>query len=144
LNTTQQVNIVTPQFKANPFPYLARLRATQPVYRTTLPDKVKTPVWLMTRYEDVNTLLKDERFPKSRRSALTPEQLRKLPWVPPMFRPLERNMLDLGRAHPRGCGRYRINASDDCSDRICHRGAWRFLLIFISPAASGITNANQE
>src|SRR5687767_10329614 len=26
---------------------------------------------------------------------MTAEQLRKLPWVPPMFRPLERNMLDL-------------------------------------------------
>ncbi len=52
-------------------------------------------MWLLTRYEDVNALLKDERFPKNRRNALTPEQLRKLPWVPPMFRPLERNMLDL-------------------------------------------------
>jgi cytochrome P450 len=89
------VNIVSPKFKANPFPFLAALRANQPVYRTSLPDKVKTPIWLITRYEDVNALLKDERFPKNRRSALTPEQLRKLPWVPPMFRPLERNMLDL-------------------------------------------------
>jgi cytochrome P450 len=26
---------------------------------------------------------------------MTAEQLRKIPWVPPMFRPLERNMLDL-------------------------------------------------
>ena len=26
---------------------------------------------------------------------MTPEQLSKMPWVPPMFRPLERNMLDL-------------------------------------------------
>jgi cytochrome P450 PksS len=95
MNTAQQVNIVSPQFKANPFPFLATLRADQPVYRTTLPDKVKTPVWLITRYEDVNALLKDERFPKDRRSALTPEQIRRLPGVPPMFRPLERNMLDL-------------------------------------------------
>jgi cytochrome P450 len=50
---------------------------------------------LVTRYEDVKTLLTDERFAKSRYNALTPEQLRKQPWVPPMFRPLERNMLDL-------------------------------------------------
>ncbi len=91
----RQMNIVSAEFKANPFPLLASLRASEPVYRTTLPDKVRTPVWLVTRYEDVNALLKDERFPKNRRSALTPEQLRKLPWVPPMFRPLERNMLDL-------------------------------------------------
>jgi cytochrome P450 PksS len=87
------VNILSPQFKANPFPFFARLRAEQPVYRTTLPDK--TPIWLVTRYEDVNALLKDERFAKSRTNALTPDQLRQQPWVPPMFRPLERNMLDL-------------------------------------------------
>jgi len=89
------MNIVSAEFKANPFPFLAALRSSEPVYRTTLPDRAKTPVWLVTRYEDVNALLKDERFLKNRRSALTPEQIRKLPWVPPMFRPLERNMLDL-------------------------------------------------
>lgn len=41
------------------------------------------------------TLLKDERFVKDKRKAMTAEQLRKMPWVPPMFRTLERNMLDL-------------------------------------------------
>jgi cytochrome P450 PksS len=87
------VNIVSAEFKADPFPFLARLRASEPVYRTTLPDK--TPVWLLTRYDDVNALLRDERFTKNRRRALTNEQQRKLPWTPPMFRPLERNMLDL-------------------------------------------------
>src|SRR6185295_13855428 len=90
---TPRVNIVSPQFKADPFPFLAGLRTSQPVYRTTLTDK--TPVWLITRYEDVAALLKDERFIKNRRTALTAEQLRKLHWTPPMFRPLERNMLDL-------------------------------------------------
>jgi cytochrome P450 PksS len=93
MNTAQQVDILSPQFKANPFPLLARLRAEQPVCRITLPDK--TPVWLVTRYEDVKTLFMDERFAKSRYNALTPEQLRKQPWVPPMFRPLERTMVDL-------------------------------------------------
>ncbi len=89
----RQFNIVSPQFKANPFAILAELRASQPVYRTLLSDK--TPVWLLTRYEDVFSLLKDDRFVKDKRKAMTPEQLRKLPWAPPMFRPLERNMLDL-------------------------------------------------
>ncbi len=87
------MNIVSAEFKADPFPFLARLRASEPVYRTTLPDK--TVVWLLTRYDDVSALLRDERFTKNRRRALTEEQLRKLPWTPPMFRPLERNMLDL-------------------------------------------------
>jgi cytochrome P450 PksS len=93
MNTAQQVNILSPEFKSNPFPLLSRLRAERAVCRVTLPDK--TPVWLVTRYEDVKTLLTDERFAKSRYNALTPEQLRKQPWIPPMFRPLERTMLDL-------------------------------------------------
>src|SRR5262245_52340489 len=74
----QQVDILSPAFKANPFPFFARLRLSQPVYRTTLPDK--TQIWLLTRYEDVNHLLKDARFAKDPRNALTPEQLRKRPW----------------------------------------------------------------
>ena len=93
MRAVPQPNIVSAEFKADPFPFLTHLRASEPVYRTTLPDG--TPVWLVTRYNDVLTLLRDERFTKNRRSALTPEQARKLPWTPPMFRPLERNMLDL-------------------------------------------------
>ncbi len=78
MNTAQQVNILSPAFKANPFPLLARLRAEQPVCRVSLPDK--TPVWLAPRYKDVKTLLTDERFAKSRYNALTPEQLLKQSW----------------------------------------------------------------
>jgi cytochrome P450 PksS len=87
------MDIVSPHFKANPFPIFTRLRAEEPVCSTTLPDK--TRVWLLSRYDDVNSLFKDERFTKERRKAMTAEQLRKQPWVPPVFRPLERNMLDL-------------------------------------------------
>ncbi len=86
------VDVTTPQFKADPFPFFARLRAEAPVYRAALPDKM--PIWLVSRYDDVVALLKDERFAKDKRRAMTPQQLRKLPWVPPMFRALERNMLD--------------------------------------------------
>jgi len=100
MSTQQKVDILSPQFKANPFPFFKQLRSDQPVYTTTLPDK--TSVWLITRYDDVNALLKDDRFAKNRYNALTEEQLRKQPWVPPMFRPLERNMLDLDPPdHPR-------------------------------------------
>jgi cytochrome P450 PksS len=93
LSTSQPLNIVSAEFKADPFPFFSLLRASEPVYRTTLPGK--TPLWLLSRYDDVAALLRDERFKKNRRHALTKEQLRKLPWTPPMFRPLERNMLDL-------------------------------------------------
>ena len=47
LSTSSEPNIVSAEFKRDPFTFLARLRKSEPVYRTTLPDK--TPVWLVTR-----------------------------------------------------------------------------------------------
>jgi cytochrome P450 PksS len=93
MSTREEVDILSPQFKADPFPFFAKLRVEQPIYRAALPDR--TRVWLVTRYEDVTLLTRDHRFVKNRYTAMTPEQLRKQPWVPPVFRPLERNMLDV-------------------------------------------------
>ncbi len=87
------VNILSREFKANPFPFYARLRAEAPVYSTKLPDK--RSAWLVTRYDDVAAVLKDERLVKDRRRVMSPEQLERQPWVPSFLRPLERNMLDL-------------------------------------------------
>ncbi len=93
MDTIMNVDIASPEFKANPYPFYARLRAEAPVCRVTLPSK--QTAWLITRYEDVAMALKDERFAKDKLNALTPEQTAKQPWVPAMFKPLERNMLDL-------------------------------------------------
>src|SRR5947208_9943583 len=86
------VDVTDATFKANPFPFYAQLRAEAPVFPVTL---MKQRAWLITRYDDVLNVLKDERFAKDCRNAMTPEQLKKSPWVPSMFKPLERNMLDL-------------------------------------------------
>lgn len=86
------VDVTDAAFKANPFPFYAQLRAEAPVFPVKL---IKQRAWLITRYDDVLTVLKDERFAKDRRNAMTPEQLKKSPWVPPMLKPFERNMLDL-------------------------------------------------
>lgn len=87
------VDITSAAFKADPFPFYARLRADAPVFPVRLPSKQRA--WLVTRYADVLSVLKDERFAKDRRNALSPEQLKRLPWIPPMFKALDRNMLDL-------------------------------------------------
>ncbi len=87
------VQIASPAFKADPHPLYTRLRAEAPVCRVRLPDKREA--WLVTRYDNVQALLKDQRFAKNLRHALTPEQLRRQPWMPPMFAPLMYNMLDL-------------------------------------------------
>ena len=83
----------TPQFKANPYPFYARLRRELPVCRVALPGKIDA--WLITRYDDVFQALKDERLVKNKLTALTEDQRRKQPWMPKSFEPLTRNMLDL-------------------------------------------------
>lgn len=87
------INITSAEFKRNPYPFYARLRAEEPVFPVTLPDK--QTAWLVTRYEDVARVLKDDCFAKDRRNAMTPEQIAKQPWMPKTFEPLSKNMLDL-------------------------------------------------
>ena len=99
--TTQPVNIVSAEFKADPFPFLAHLRASDPVYRTALSDK--TSVWLITRYDDVNALLRDQRFTKHRRIALTKDEFRKLPWTPRCFDRWSETCLTSIRPITQGC-----------------------------------------
>ncbi len=93
--TITQVDVTNAKFKANPFPFYAQLRAEAPVFPVTVPMPTKQRAWLVTRYDDVLDVLKDARFAKNRRNAMSPEQLKKMPWMPPMFKPLEQNMLDL-------------------------------------------------
>jgi hypothetical protein len=63
------------------------------VAHETLPDR--RAAWLVTRYEDVARVLKDDTFAKDKLNAMDPEQRAKTPWVPGFLKPLERNMLDL-------------------------------------------------
>ena len=93
--TVTQVDVTNATFKANPFPFYAQLRAEAPVFPVTVPMPTRQRAWLITRYDDVLDVLKDTRFAKNPRNATSPEQLKKMPWIPPMFKPLEQNMLDL-------------------------------------------------
>ena len=93
--TITQIDVTSARFKADPFPFYAQLRAEAPVFPVTMPIPTKRRAWLITRYDDVLNVLKDPRFAKDPRNAMTPEQLKKMPWIPPMFKPLEQNMLDL-------------------------------------------------
>jgi cytochrome P450 PksS len=92
-SAAKKIDLASPKFKKDAFLFYARLRAEEPVSRVVLPDGQS--VWLLTRYEDVAAALKDPRLVKDKRTALTPDQAARQPWVPSMFRPLERNMLDV-------------------------------------------------
>ena len=87
---TMQVDITSPAFKADPYPFYARMRAEAPVHQLTLPDNREA--WLVVRYAEVAAVLKDERFIKDRFK--TPELTAKQPWMPKSFLPLTHNMLD--------------------------------------------------
>jgi len=87
---TMQVDITSPAFKADPYPFYARMRAEAPVHQLTLPDKREA--WLVVRYAEVAAVLNDERFIKDRFK--TPELTAKQPWMPKSFLPLTHNMLD--------------------------------------------------
>ncbi|HVO80573.1 MAG TPA: cytochrome P450 [Terriglobales bacterium] len=80
-------NILSREFKADPFPFYALMRAEQPVCCVTVPGMGKA--WLITRYDDVVAVLKDNRFAKNPLNASTQ------PWLPGFAKPLQRNMLDL-------------------------------------------------
>lgn len=54
-------DLARPLFKANPYPFYARLRAEAPICRTQF---LGQRAWLVTRYDDVLMLLKDERVLK--------------------------------------------------------------------------------
>ena len=64
----ENVDISSAAFKANPYPFYAKLRDQAPVHPIILADK--RTVWLVTRYEDVLMVLKDDRFVKDKRRRL--------------------------------------------------------------------------
>jgi len=52
--------LAEPRFKANPYPFYARMRAENPVFQVSVPFIGRG--FVVTRYEDVVTVAKDDRF----------------------------------------------------------------------------------
>jgi cytochrome P450 len=76
--------LADPRFKANPYPFYARMRAEAPVFPVSVP--VIGRAWIVTRYEDVIAVTIDDRFSR--------DILPKLRWLPGFaLVPLTRHML---------------------------------------------------
>lgn len=83
MNHIKVRDLARPQFKANPYPFYARLRSEAPVCRTKL---LGQPTSLVTRYDDVLMVLRDERFTK--------DWLPRTRWLHRVSGPVTRNMLN--------------------------------------------------
>ncbi len=77
--TERKYDLYGPEFRADPARVFAQMREHDPVLRQVGMDG-ETPIWFVTRYEDVAAvLLDDERFVRDARLAFTPEELAALP-----------------------------------------------------------------
>jgi cytochrome P450 len=89
----EPIDLASAAHKAAAHEVYARLRNDVPICKIKLPAGQQG--WLVTRYEDVSRLLKDERLVKDPANALTPDMLAKQPRIPRFLTPLTRNMLGM-------------------------------------------------
>jgi cytochrome P450 len=68
----RDLDLTSPVFKANPFPTFAHLRLTVPVARVS--SEEGQHFWLITRYQEAELVLRDERFVKNRRNAVSVQE----------------------------------------------------------------------
>ena len=83
MNQLNIADLAKPDFKANPYPFYARLRNEAPVCPTLF---LRQPTWLVSRYDDVVRVLKDERLVK--------DWLPKTKWIHRLSGPITRHMLN--------------------------------------------------
>lgn len=76
--------LADPRFKANPYPFYARMRAESPVVSVAVPFYKRA--WLVTRYDDVVAMLRDDRFSKDVTSRMR--------FLPGFARPFTEQMLN--------------------------------------------------
>jgi cytochrome P450 PksS len=74
----QEYDLFSPEFEANPYPTYAAMQRNAPIYWQAWDNG--GGAWIVTRYEDVATILRDHRrFVKNYRNTLTPEQRAQMP-----------------------------------------------------------------
>lgn len=155
LDALRAVDITAPAFKANPFPFYARLRRDAPVFPVTLRFAGQAQrAWLVTRHDDVLRVLKDpESFVKDPRTAMTPEQAKaaRILRLPGPFRVLQQGLLSVdGDRHarlrvlvqkaftPRQVERMRETAeavTEETLDRLLGSDCWDVIGDFALPIA---------
>jgi cytochrome P450 len=91
--TQRKYDLYGEAFRADPYATFAAMRASDPVLRQPGLDG-KTPIWFVTRYEEVAAVLLDDmRFARDPRLALTEEELAARPQLS-LAQPIENHMLN--------------------------------------------------
>jgi cytochrome P450 len=90
MTATTEIVLRDPELKANPYPVFSRLRRESPVCRAR---GVTRSFWLVTRYDDVVFVLKDNRFAADRSNAPLPPRRMVEKVVFRIYGPLLKNML---------------------------------------------------
>jgi cytochrome P450 len=89
-----------PAFVRDPYPVFDRLRREAPIVHDEATDH-----WLVSRYADVNAILRDRRFGRTYRHAATDLEMGRTPapeWHAPFWRLIEAGILDMeGEDHRR-------------------------------------------
>lgn len=85
------VNLTTKEFQHNPYPTYESLRKRSQV--TAVKLGLLGDAVMVTRYEDVVTVLKDPRFSNERHKALGTKDLAKMWWIPGPLRVLAKSMV---------------------------------------------------
>lgn len=67
ITDAKDLDLASPVFKANPYPVFAHLRLEAPV--SLLSSEQEQRTWLITRYQEAELVLRDERFVKNRSNA---------------------------------------------------------------------------
>ena len=93
----RRYDLYGPDFKRDPYPTFTAMRRDDPIYQQPGLDG-STPIWFVTRYADVEAMLRDPRFVRDPARALPPE---KLPPYTPLDDLLIRNMLGVDGADHR-------------------------------------------
>jgi cytochrome P450 PksS len=76
--------LARPEFKANPYPFYARMRAEAPAFPIAGPFGIRA--WIVTRYDDVVRAFRDERLAKDISAKMT--------WLPRFTRVVNHQMLN--------------------------------------------------
>lgn len=93
MKANDRPDVTSSEFKSAAYGFYAELRKTQPVYAAKLPDS--QTAWLLTRYEDVNRALKDDRLFKDKRKLGERSGITRVPRFLSFLEAVEHNMLDL-------------------------------------------------